>query len=106
MVDMPVRMWEVYTTIDEYGRDGEMVGLFSDEVMANAAAKGKGWWGGKGDVRPVFALDCHNGYYQVLKYRNPVKADTDIVKLREDIKTKALAKLTEEEKALLGLPTN
>lgn len=70
----------------------EFVGYFTNEDVAKAAVKGKGWWGSDGSVHPI-EIDI-----KIFETRE----EFDGVTL-EDEKAAALAKLSDHDKKLLGL---
>ena len=94
----------VYTTIDEYGRRGDLVGVFTDETLAERAAKGRGWYAGKGDVDHVFVLRLDEGGLFLLKGGDGIeRLNCDLIDERRNRIAAARAKLTDEEAALLGV---
>lgn len=97
-----IPVWTVYTTEDEYGRRGRMVGIFDTAEAANAAAKGKGWYGGHGDVAQGTALQIGNLTY-FLAIGSAIKLNVDLVKTEKEEIAAAKAKLTDREKQLLGI---
>jgi hypothetical protein len=95
-------VWEAYTTIDEYGRKGKTIGYFSDEKKAKIAAAKMGWYGGEGGLTRHWALSQDDGWIIVVM-PEAVPLDVDMIKYKENAKKAALAKLTQEERVLLGL---
>lgn len=66
-----------------------IIALFSDEVSARSAARGWGVMGvGDGEVTPMFVYNTYREYVE----------EKD-----NEIRNRALAKLSEEEKRTLGL---
>lgn len=99
-----IYIYAVYTTENEYGRLGSCVGFFSKSNDADLAAKGQGWYGGNGVVQPRRAIQIDNEYFLLDKdFHTKIIIDTNLHKLEEQKKAEALAKLTEEDKILLGL---
>lgn len=97
-------IYAVYTTENEYGQLGSCIGFFTKASDANLVAEGKGWYGGKGVVQTRRAIQVDDKYYLLDKYfHTQIIIDTDLEKFKEKKKEEALAKLTEEEKILLGL---
>ena len=105
MTDKIITVHTVHETVDEYGRNGALVGIFHHESEARAAAKGKGWYGGEGSVEQRLAIETAEGAYLLDRSSTgmPATMDTDLVKLRRDQIAAAKAKLTPEELRLLGV---
>jgi len=97
-----VPVWAVHTK--ESDRDcGVPTYFFSSKLAADAAAQGRGWYGGTATVSSHYAVLIDGKYYRLVS-QFPFKLDADITALeREQAKAAALAKLTDKEKALLGL---
>ena len=55
------KLHAVYTTINERGVIGELVGVCSTKKLANQAAKNKGWYGGTGEIKSVSVLQVEKG---------------------------------------------
>lgn len=100
--DIPFLVFSVYETTDEYGTRGAYVGSFIDKNIAEATSANKGWWGGNGQVIPTWAIKNHLGKVYLLQSDESINLDTDVQKAAEDIKQRALAKLTVEERRVLG----
>jgi hypothetical protein len=96
------KIYKVWSTSDEYGRNHELIGYFSTKQGADMAAAGKGWWGGNGNVEEGYATKIDGDWYE-LKQIVPIIIDRDLVKHQEALKKKALAKLSPEELAALNL---
>lgn len=92
-------VWAVYCKETE-NRYGPITDVFSDEGLATEFAKGKGHWGGNARVDKVRAFIDKNSKMAHVIDGSFVLNDG---KVKEDLKIKALAKLTEEEKKVLGL---
>lgn len=97
------KVFQVSHVRDEYNRLGDVVGFYTTEAAAAAAAKGKGFYSGPGDIKPVTAMEGPDGEFYILVRPEPVKLDVDLLTLVADAKKAALAKLTPEERTLLGL---
>lgn len=94
-------VYSVYTTTDEYGRRGRLVGHFSDKTEADNQAQGQGWYGGKGDVVKIYSITIDGNTF-ALQSKETIKLN-EIYGDEYYKKQNALAKLTDEEKKLLGL---
>lgn len=90
-------VWVVYSVIDERGMRGGLVGFFRSEPEARHGAKGKGFYG-NGQVVESQALVWAGKYYW-LQATEPIVFRADFDAMREA----ALAKLTDEDKRVLGL---
>ncbi|QXV71812.1 hypothetical protein psageK4_158 [Pseudomonas phage psageK4] len=101
--DAIVPVFVAYTTTDEWGRIGTMIGVYRTEDDAKVAAHKKGWYGSDGRVMMKHAVEDGLDLY-VLEGFLPL-CYTDVTELREaQRKAKleaALAKLTPEEIALI-----
>lgn len=84
------------------GRGGTyLVGYFFNKSKADEAAKDKGVWGAAGDVHTVNVVELtYPQGFKVFYLDKPidVKSATN-----EELKAKALAKLTTEDKLILGI---
>jgi hypothetical protein len=99
-----VTAWEVFETVDERGSRGGSAGVFSRQSEADMVAAGKGWYGGKGNVAEVVLLRVlSTGEHFKLMARAPVDLDGRLQAERDGLRTKALEKLTPEERQALGL---
>lgn len=95
--------YTVKETVDDRGRTGDLIGVFFSAEEADKAAKGKGWYGGQGEVRERAVLMDESGSVYILESAAPI---TPGVNLPEEHKAKvraALDKLTPEDRALLGI---
>lgn len=94
-------IWVVYT-----GGDDRFIGtptlFFSSEYLACHEARGKGWYGGDAPVRQHHAVEVDGKFY-LLEDAEPIDLDGELKAKNEQLKEKALAKLSEEEKRALGL---
>lgn len=93
----------VWTTEDERGTRGSVVGVYTNSADAEKAKEGKGWWGGPGDVEK--ADGWFVGDYVMFPRVKVLREDIDVnlPQRTEEKRQAALAKLTEEEKQLLGV---
>jgi len=89
-----------FTTTDEYGRNGKLLGWFSTSDAAKKAAAKKGWYGGDGNVDEVSTITVDGATY-LLADANPIVVDASD-EIRDAVRKKALVKLTDEERAALG----
>ena len=79
-----------YQILDEYGRR-QLIAVSKSKNVAKEIAKGRGWWGGDGEV---------DGPFNLCSTLEDYKLDTEL-----QVRVKAfLAKLTPKEKTALGLP--
>ncbi len=98
-----IKIWAVYSTYDETGRDGNLVSCWETEQAAQNNCKGQGWYGGPGNVRELSAIRLPDGRVFALLQSEPVTLGVDFVQQKRDAKAAALAKLTPGERDLLGL---
>lgn len=99
-------VWVVYSTDNEYNKREYLSHICETEEIAKVMAKGKGWWGGMGDVVTAKAVMVDGEYYLLYKDTPIVFEVTKEVTEFLDKKAKiaaALEKLTDEEKELLSL---
>lgn len=96
--------FEAFHTVDDRGSRGASVGIFSTRAMAEIAAKGKGWYGGNGHVRPVTCLRITETL-EVFKLaeEEPLQIDVNAEEETERVRKAALDKLSHEERPVLGL---
>lgn len=99
--------WAVYETVDDRGMRGGIVAVARTKGIAQQMAKGKGWYGGDGEIEEAQVLCWRKGevpMYFVVEAGQYVPAlDTDLPKELRKRKEAALAKLTEEDIQILGL---
>lgn len=100
-----VTIYEIRTTIDEWGRPGEIIGYSFDKAEAENFAKNKGWYGGNGKVVEKQTLKVETHFKEELWYIvDPIAIEReDFIDGIEEIKKRAIAKLSEKEKEVLGL---
>lgn len=98
-----VKAFAVYTTNDEWGRIGSLVGIYRNFPDAKVGAQGQGWYGSEGRIMEKTVLEDGYDLY-VLETEKPM-CYVDVEELREAARQKALeaalAKLTPEEIALI-----
>lgn len=96
-----VETWfELRLSTDENGRY-EVGGYFKDKDLASATGKGKGWYGDDGKMEEVLVLTNDGAFGFVVGSDRVFLSDQDALKARAV--EKARAKLTPEERKLLGL---
>jgi len=96
-----IKIWyELHLSIDEFGKS-QISGYFTDETLALAAGKGKAWFDSDGTVDEVLVLTQDNKTGYLLKSDQISLSNQDAIRV-EAIK-KAKAKLTPEDRALLGI---
>lgn len=102
---IPIPVFRVREVTSEYGGLGRLIGIFSTQENADAAAKGQGWWGSDGNIEPLFAIpdEAHPGRFFILIQADSVQLDLNLPQIEAELKAGALAKLSPEEKAVLGL---
>lgn len=90
---------------DEYGRSTKLIGIFEKEADAEEAAKGQGWWAGDGNVEKRFVIKLQGGSCFLLdKYEtNRMSMNVNFLDEKKKMREAALAKLSPEEKIVLGL---
>jgi hypothetical protein len=98
-------VYAAYETVDDYGRLGSCRGIFTSRSGADKEAIGIGWWDGIGSViaKNVIIVD---GVVYLLESPTPVELDVsseEAKAAREKIKASALAKLSVDERRVLGV---
>lgn len=98
-------VYAAYETVDEYGRRGSCRGIFTSRSRADNEAIGIGGYGGAGSVvtKNVIIFD---GIAYLLDSPIPVELDIsskEAKAAREKLKASAIAKLTENERKVLGV---
>lgn len=105
-VDTGVKYTTLYiasTGGDDHGRGDELIGIYTTSAAAEATVKGRGWFGGNGAVKKA------DGYFvgDLVIFPNikidAVDLNVDLPRKVETQRAAALAKLTPEERKLLGL---
>lgn len=86
---------------NEY-RTGPIIGVFTDRLSADKAQKGQGWYGGNGGISEQKAIRLNDGKAYLIK-EGPIDLDLHQKNLDDDIKKKALSKLSDEDKRVLGI---
>ena len=99
--------WKVCETLNEAGVLGPVVGVYLSEGAAEIGARGQGWWGGKGAIREVKLLEMPGRTYlldaQFPYGLDPASLNTNLREERNRLVEAAKAKLTAEERKLLGI---
>lgn len=82
-------------------RKSKIYGYFENKEVGRAVTRGKGWYGEHGwcDEKPIKVFVDHNGK----AYKLEEVSISDAKSLEEAKREEALAKLTEEDKKVLGL---
>lgn len=83
------------------GMEGKVIGTYSSEESATAAARGKGEWGGNGVVSSFPAVIINRKCY-LLMTREPVDLDDEERRLKEQLRQQGLARLSPDERKALG----
>lgn len=97
---------EVYTihkTVDDKGTKGALVGVARTKADAAQLAVGHGYFGGDGIVNSRYGYVTIDGVY-LLQSRDLIQLNADLAKAQEQLRKAALARLTPEMIAALGLP--
>lgn len=98
-------VWTVHRDNDDRS-DGPITDVCGTRALAEAAAKGSGWYGGDAPVRTHHAIRVGNATY-LLQSEDPVcvafSLDDLVLAHEHATRLKALAKLTPEERRVLGL---
>ena len=92
----------VYTTQDEYGRRGALIGVYTTSAAAEKAAERAGWFNGKGQIDDIMVLITDTGEIYMMGTKVPM-LDTNLPQERDRRRQAALDKLTPEDRELLGL---
>jgi hypothetical protein len=100
-----IDVWGAYETGDEWGRFLRLIGIFRTEQAAKEVAAKRGFYGGPGDVQNRKAIWFADDQVYLLDRSAPfaLALDLDLIKTKETRRKFALAKLTDEEKELLGV---
>lgn len=81
---------------------GPIIGIYSTEVAAEEAARGKGWYGGNGLVSKCDLLKIGDDYYMLYK-KFPVDLDCNLEKKKKERKKELLDNMSAFDKMVLGL---
>jgi hypothetical protein len=95
-------IYEAYSTDDNGGRRTP-IGYATKRSDAVALAKNKGAWGGDGGIDSHYAATINGQCYIV---NGPIDLDGKVSEARAAIRAKALEKLSDIEKKVLGLDTD
>lgn len=105
-----ITVWTAHMTVDEYGRLGELIGVFLTEHKAKKAAEGRGWWGSMGTVTERAALLVPTDEDHIMKvylidqeYDTVIPLDVKLPDRKKNLKKIALSKLSLEEREILGI---
>ncbi len=96
------RVWVTHTN-DDMGRSiNEPLGYYSSLAAAEESVKGKGWYGGNGnvDMKYVIGLD---GKWYILESIQPIDLDSIIAGQKADLRRRTIADLSDEQLEVLGL---
>lgn len=96
-------IYTVYRNNDER-YNGPVTDVCSTKAIAEKIAYGAGWYGGNTPIIAGWAVEIEGKVY-LLTSNVPVDLDGRIAKNKEEIKKKALEKLTDEEIEALGIIT-
>jgi hypothetical protein len=81
---------------------GPIIGWHATEAMAEAYAKGRGWYGGDGGFTKHFAIRVGDNIY-VLRDAKPIDIDQAQARRDMELREQTLAKLSDEQLRVLGL---
>lgn len=104
-----ISVYVVRETVDEYGHTGEIIGVTVSKAEADNLAKGRGWYGGTADIREEKALVLDPANPEaVLLLQSTIEypLGVNLPERRREKRKAALAKLSPEEKELLGVKEN
>lgn len=93
----------VFETVDERGNRGGLVAVSRDSQKAEKMAAGAGWYGGQGRIVQGTLFDGPDGLVFIEKAYSIEALDTHLPRLAEQKRQAALAKLTDEDKKVLGI---
>ena len=96
-------VWVVKETIDEYGRPGQLVGVFTSEDSAKTAAHKRGWWGGEGEITKKLGMLNPVDNTEIIVIDMIIKPNVYLIEATKNDRAAALAKLTPRERELLGV---
>ena len=102
------RVWTIHRQNDDRN-DGPITDVCAHETLANQVAKGSGWYGGNAPVNERWAITIDGETYLIDPQTKgqPVNVARNLGEIqmcREEVaKKEALAKLTPEERKILGL---
>jgi hypothetical protein len=103
----PIKVWAIYTTTNEWGNKGGLVIVTDSEVEADKHNEGVGWYGGQGHKEERLAIRIGNSPIHFFlidgEVDYPIKLNEKMGLAESKIKKNALKKLTDVEKAVLGL---
>ena len=98
-------VYAAYETTNEYGNLGCLLGICKDKFQAENIAKRQGWYGSDGRVMEAKAIvDALDNVWLLAGKGEPTMFYDDVErkrKEREQLRENAIAKLTEEELALI-----
>lgn len=99
-----ITIWTAHETNDERGSHGALIGVFTSKGTAERAANGRGWYGGQGSVQERKGLNTSSGVFLLDRHHTwPIALDVDLIKFKNEKIEAAKAKLSAEEKELLGI---
>lgn len=78
-----------YTTVDEWGRKGSMVGIYRTHDDAKVGVQKQGWYGSEGRIEEKKAIEIGLDLYIV----EEVGCFVDVTKQREEQKRQELARI-------------
>lgn len=99
-------VWAAHEVVNERGGYGQRLGVYSTEELARIAAKGHGFWGGDGKVKKLQSLLIEEdgaAYYFILERPDGQGVLLSDEQAMKDLKARALGKLDETERRLLGV---
>ncbi len=82
--------------------NGPVTDVCSTKAIAEKVAGGSGWYGGNAPICAAWAVEVDGSVY-LLVNNSPVDLDGKLSKQKDVLKKRALSKLTQEEREVLGL---
>ena len=103
-----IDVYVAWTTTDEYGRQGQIIGIYTEKRNALLASTGNGWYGGDGKVEGRKAIVTDGGlgdgvYLIDVELTDPIKLNINLPELQKSLRKIALSKLSVADKEVLGL---
>lgn len=106
-----IKLHVAYTTADDRGSLGGVIGYFKTAGAASYAAQGRGYYAGDGRVVTRSAIAVDGRFYVLAEGSDEgyalAELDIDLISRREDAveaaKRKAMAALSAEERKAIGL---
>lgn len=99
----PFAVYTVHESIDEYGRNGRLIGQTLDRNLAHEMAKGRGAYG-NGNIVVDFYIEGEPGvYYKLLGNPQPANLDTQTLKESDEVRREVFKNISPKARKALGL---